>query len=84
MIKPGRAVEYYREFNAGGRPDVEKSQGNFFILSLDGRVFVTDGNRVEALDCTWDQGSATGCGDLVMPFPVHWSVVPADSRVIAE
>ena len=84
MVKPGQAVEYYREFNASGRPDVDKSTGNYFLLSLDGRVSVTDGSRVEALDCTWSQGPSTGCGDLVMPFPVQWGGIPPDSRIIEE
>ena len=84
MVKPRQAVEYYREFNASGRPDVDKSTGNYFLLSVDGRVFMTDGNRVEALDCTWNQGASTGCGDLVIPFPVKWGAIPPGSRIIGK
>ncbi|MBI4355859.1 MAG: hypothetical protein HY597_05400 [Candidatus Omnitrophica bacterium] len=83
MVKPGQAVDYYREFNASGRADVDRGHGNYFILSLDGRVLVTDGSRVEALDCTWGPRHS-GCGDLVIPFPVRWQGVPPDGRIITE
>ena len=84
MVKPGQAVEYYREFNASGHPDVDQRTGNYFLLSVDGRILVTDGSRVEALDCTWHQGASTGCGDLVIPFPVRWGTIPPGSRIIGE
>ena len=84
MIKPGQAVDYYREFNASGRTDVDKGHGNYFILSLDGRVSVTDGNRVDTIDCTLESTQASSGCDLVIPFPVTWQSIPLDGHIVAE
>ena len=75
MMAPGQTMDYYREFNASGRTDVDQSQGRYVILSLDGRILVTDGKDAEALDCTGTPSDAA-CGDVVIPFPVAWKTIP--------
>jgi hypothetical protein len=44
-IPAGTAVDYYREFNASGRADVEKQLKGFkyLIISLNGKQLLTEG-----------------------------------------
>ncbi|QDU95786.1 hypothetical protein [Lignipirellula cremea] len=55
-IPAGQTVDYFREFNASGRADVERqTRGHPFVfVSLDGEQIVTDGETVEQLACDWE------------------------------
>lgn len=87
-IAPGEAVDYYREFNASGRKEIEaqaqKDAVKYLVVSLDGAVPVTDGKAVETLSCVWDGGRNTGNTDLVVPLPVRWNAIPGGVQVVSE
>ena len=48
-ITVGQTVDYYREFNRGGRSDIEAQQenGRYLIVSIDGQLLATDGDTTE-------------------------------------
>ena len=81
-IPAGDSVSYYREFNASGRRDVAAATGKYFILSLDGRLLLTDGRMVEQLSCSWEEQRAST--DLVIALPIRWGQVPIDGRVVTQ
>ncbi len=83
MIPPGQATDYYRQFNSEGRLEIEKSKSGYFILRMDGRVLLTDGNIVEGVGYIL-QPAQPESRALVIPVPVIWKVIPSDSRVVAE
>ena len=86
-IEPGASVDYYREFNAGGRKEVEEEArqfaGKYLVVSLDGQVPVTDGKRIAALSCLWEGDRTAADTDLVIPLPVKWSKVSEAALVVS-
>ena len=73
-------VVYYREFNASGREDIKIKKGEYFILSFDGQLFITDGNMVEGVYCD----GRVEIKDLVLSFPITWKKISADGIVILD
>jgi hypothetical protein len=86
-LEPGATLDYYREFNAGGRKEVEEQArqfaGKYLVVSLDGQVPVTDGKRIEALSCVWEGDRTAADTDLVIPLPVKWSKVSEAALVVS-
>lgn len=79
-VPPAGSVEYYREFNASGRADVDRqATERYLFVSMAGQVLYSDGTRCDHLVAAEPGGS-----DLVMTTPVPWGEVPADARVIGE
>jgi hypothetical protein len=80
-----KAIDYYREFNASGRADVDaqEKQGKYLIISLDGVLRLTDGKAVEQLSCAWDsKGRDAKQTDLVITTPVPWKKLPDGARIV--
>jgi RNA polymerase sigma factor (sigma-70 family) len=71
-IPPRKATRVWAEFNASSRADVDKSQGQFFIASLDGQFSATDGNTVDVISLQWKEPIGHGVTDVVLPLPVTW------------
>lgn len=51
FIGPNETFTYYTEFNANGKAAIDETAeiGNYFFLSLDGQLFLTDGNKCERI-----------------------------------
>jgi len=84
-IAPGQSVDYFREFNHGGRKDVEAQQKNwkYFIISVDGQLRATDGTVCENVDVEWRNESANELNsDVAIAAPVRFELMPADSRIV--
>ena len=79
MIPPGRSEDYFREF-AGRRPSGAASDNPYLILSLSGRLWVTDGQVAEDLTLI---GAPPETRDVVLRLPVPWCPLPAAGRVVA-
>jgi len=80
ILPPHKEIFYYREFNAGGRKDIEEKDGNYFMLSLDGQLFFTDGDIVENINCSWEDESVKT--DLVLPLPIIWKKILSPELII--
>ena len=79
-LAPGAAAEYYREFNASGRADVDRqATDRFLFVSLAGQALVTDGTRCDELPA-----GEPGASDLVIATPVPWGAVPRGAVVVDE
>ena len=80
IVPPEGAAEYYREFNASGRADVDKQAVDpFLFVSIAGQIMVSDGTRAADLE-----PGSPGSSDLVLAAPVPWGQVPAVAVVIDE
>ena len=73
VLSPGKRVDYYTNFNASGRREVDVAQGKFLLISIKGQLCFTNGTEV------WD---VRPISDLVIPEPVAWKKLPADAIVI--
>ena len=73
-----RHLDYYREFNVGGRREAEAQPGAFVIVVLDGQQRATDGGRVEQILPREE------ARELALCRPLAWSPLPAGARVISE
>ncbi len=82
-LPAGGAAEYYREFNASGRADVDaQAVEPFLYVSLAGQTLVTDGENSENLPLEWGPSDATANTDLVLAAPVAWAAVPDGAEVV--
>jgi beta-lactamase regulating signal transducer with metallopeptidase domain len=79
-IEPGKSIDYYREFNAGSRRDVEKQADKFMLISLDGEQRLTDGKIAEQNALDWDRKEIDT--QLVIPAPVHWAQVGEGATIV--
>ncbi len=74
------SIEYYREFNASGKADVNaQATDRYLFVSLAGQALYTDGTR-----CSQLAAGDPGGSDLVMTTPVPWGQVPASALVVDE
>lgn len=76
MLKPGHSLETHELFDGSSPKDIVAAKGRYFILALDGQVFVSDGDAVESLEAKADGQTAA---DLVIATPVPWKELPAPS-----
>ena len=82
-LPAGGATEYYREFNASGRADVDaQAVERFLYVSLAGQTLVTDGENSENLPLEWGPSGSTANTDLVLAAPVAWTAVPDGAEVV--
>jgi hypothetical protein len=78
----GAPLDYYVEFNASGRADVEKQASGyrFVLVAMDGRLRVADGSMALQLGPpAADEGR-----DCAIDAPVAWRAVPAGAVVVGE
>ncbi|KPJ73160.1 MAG: hypothetical protein AMS14_06710, partial [Planctomycetes bacterium DG_20] len=75
-VTPRGQTEYFREFNASGRKDIDKQQDGwkYLFVSTDGQLFVTDGQSVENVNCSWGDGGPEKT-DLILRLPIAWKKV---------
>ena len=86
-IPAGGYLEYFREFNASGRRDVEKQESELegaknIYVSMDGKLLFTDGREVSQLSCSWDLDTVST--DVIMPVPMTWKSVPEKAVVVED
>ncbi len=78
-VEPKTSVDYYRDFNASTRSDVDAANAKHIIVSLGGELLVTDGTRVEGLE-----PKAPGEADFAVSSPVAWQAAPQGARVLQD
>jgi len=79
-VPPTGSVEYYREFNASGRAEVDQqATEQYLFVSLAGQTLYTDGTRCDHLEA-----AGPGDSDLVIATPVPWGEVPANAQVVDQ
>jgi hypothetical protein len=78
-----RSFEYYRDFNASSRADVDaQARGNrYVIVAMDGRLDVTDGAAGERIQLAADDDAAR---EVTIDVPVRWGVVPTGAVVLSD
>jgi len=76
MLLPGGSTEYFREFNASGRGDVDAATTPYLFVSVKGQLLVTDGERVENLLPTADA--------LYLRTPVAWGALPSSAHLVSD
>lgn len=78
FVRPGGAVDYFREFNASGRADVNRQATlGFLFVSLAGQIDWTDGLRCETLPV-----GGPGDSDLILTTPIPWGQVPQAAHTV--
>ena len=73
VLPPGKSFDYYTNFNASGRKDIQAAKGKFILISIKGQMCFTDGSEV------WDKQPAR---DLAIEKLVTWKTVPENATVI--
>lgn len=67
------ALEFYRDFNASGRADVERDPAAYLLIAVDGQLLASDGDRVLELHIGDDEATRV----LALPAPLPWARAPA-------
>jgi hypothetical protein len=82
VVAAGATLDYYVEFNASGRADVEKQQPGYryVLVVMDGRLRVTDGSTALQIG----PPAADDDRDCAVEAAVAWRVVPAGAVVVGE
>ena len=80
LVDSQAKLDYYVNFNASGRKDIEKLQGRYCLVVMDGEIFFTDGRDVEALSL-WEQEQAR---EVAIPAPITWKSVPKDATLVLD
>ncbi len=73
VIPPGKSIDYYTNFNASGRKDIQAVKENFVLISIKGQLCFTDGSEV------WDERPSR---DLAIEKPVKWKTIPQNTIII--
>ena len=73
VLPPGKRIDYYSNFNASGRKDLQAVKGKFILISIKGQLVFTDGRDV------WDVQPSR---DLAIMKPVTWKTIPENAIVI--
>jgi hypothetical protein len=81
FIDPQETFTYYTEFNANGKAkiDEESEIGNFMYLSLDGQLFITDGNKCERISFEED---TQWIGNSIIAKPLKWEKIVNEDLII--
>jgi hypothetical protein len=75
VLAPGKSVDYYTNFNASGRKDVQAAKGKFILISIQGQLVFTNGADV------WDVRPSR---DLAIRTPAAWKLIPMNARIIGR
>jgi hypothetical protein len=82
-VRAGGSTDYYHDFNAGGGPTQKQERENeFFLARMSGQLFVTDGNRIQTLNC--DEGRTAVQREMFIATPVARGTVPAGALHYSE
>ncbi len=73
VLPPSKSVDYFTNFNASNRKDIQATKGKFILISIKGQLWFTDGSEV------WDEQPSR---DLAIERPVTWKTVPENAIVI--
>jgi hypothetical protein len=73
LLPAGKSLDYYTNFNASGRSEVQAAKGKFILISIKGQLCFTDGSEV------WDKQPSR---DLAIKKPVTWKTIPENAIVI--
>ncbi len=79
-ILAGRSLDYYEEFNASSRADVDAQSNStgWVIVTMDGQLKITDGTQAERLvpdDTT---------REVAIRTPIVWKTIPPGAVVIVD
>jgi hypothetical protein len=78
-IAQGDRLDYYVEFNASGRPEVDaQATLPWLIVAMDGQLRFSDGTIAGRLEIR------EAARELAIPAPIAWKTVPDHARVIAD
>jgi hypothetical protein len=80
FVDPQAKLDYYINFNASGRKDIEKLQGKYCLVVMDGEIFLSNGQDVDVLSL-WDQEQAR---EVAIPTPIVWKSVPKDATLVLD
>lgn len=81
FLNPNESFTYFTEFNSNGKAKIDETKevGNFFYLSLDGQLFLTNGSKCERVcfeeDSLWQQNS-------ILTKPLNWNKIKDESQII--
>ena len=62
------------------RKDIEKLQGRYCLVIMDGEIFFTDGRDVEVLSL-WEQEQAR---EVAISTPIIWKSLPKDATLVLD
>jgi hypothetical protein len=81
LVAGGGSLDYYRDFNASSRADVERQSRGYpyVIVAMDGRLDVTDGVEAERIVVSDDT-----MREVALDVPVEWRVIPAGAIVLSD
>ncbi len=80
LVDSHAKLDYYVNFNASGRKDIEKLQGRYCLVVMDGEIFFTDGRDVEVLSL-WEQEQAR---EVAISTPIIWKSLPKDATLVLD
>ncbi|PYX12387.1 MAG: hypothetical protein DMG85_02615 [Acidobacteria bacterium] len=84
LIPVGAHLDYYREFFGKGPENKELLGAHFLVVSMDGQLFLSDGEVVDTLSLQWENGKGPKDTDLVVPLPIEWILLPKEAKVFKE
>lgn len=73
-------LEFYRDFNASGRADVERDPAEYLLIALDGQLLASDGAAVLQLRIGDDEAARV----LALPAPLEWRRVPPAAITLTD
>lgn len=78
-LAPDESFVYFTEFNANGRSKIDQEEGGYFILTIDGQLFLTDGNECERIACNRDNKAQR---ELILKMPLKWERIINEDLII--
>jgi hypothetical protein len=81
MIKlsPGASYDYYLSFNAGGFEQLEKVKLPYAIIVMDGRIGLTDGNKVDTVRRNMNDSIL---GEIPLETPVQLRTIAPSANIL--
>ena len=73
LVPPKKSTDYYADFNAGGRKEIDAMKADFILVSIKGQMQMTDGQTISSVDANYE---------LALNTPVRWETVPRGATVI--
>jgi hypothetical protein len=82
-IRPKQSITYLRAFEGANCRRQSAAETGYLIVSLDGRLLVTDGREIDDVRCAWNDGGPGG-SDLAIRCPVDWKRIPPMETVVDD
>ncbi len=76
-FEPGESIDYFIDFDDGGRFDPHVVKDKYLLLIVDGAVFATDGQQVYTISL--EKPSADR--EVPLPTPLQWKTIPEKAVV---